>query len=241
MRIADLIVPLRDDLLVRVDPATEKVGEIWRPDTAAPGPSVIGQVLAVGPDQEYYRGGERVVLSQFAGTSLALEGVSVEDRVKVVHPQHVLAILADDADLDRLGPPLGAFSPPWHLLVERCEMPLQRGRIHIPANSRTQVRAHEATVFSVGEGVAGFKLGESVLLTTMVAGRSVAFGPRGERTLWLVTPGQVLAKLREELPDGRSLFNEGEHSMQHWQEAPVLTQAVPAEPALDEGDPRGLR
>jgi co-chaperonin GroES (HSP10) len=251
MAIADLIVLLRDELLVRVDPECAKVGEIFVPSTAAQAPSVTARVLAVGPESRSYQGGERVVLSLFSGTTLALEGIDVEDQVRVVKPEHVLALLPEwdssgEVHIGRLGLADWACSewakaPPAHLLVEREEMPLQRGKIVIPPNTRTQTRAHEAVVVHVGAGVEGFEPGERVLLTTMVLGRSVAFGIHPCRTLWLVTPSQVLCKLRGEPEEGKMLTNQGEHALAHWQESPILTEPETGGPALDEGDPRGLR
>jgi co-chaperonin GroES (HSP10) len=243
MAIADLIVLLRDELLVRVDPESAKVGEIFVPSTAAQAPSVTARVLAVGPESRHYQGDERVVLSLFSGTTLALEGIEVEDQVRVVKPEHVLAWLYpfDHVDLTEAKFADLVHAPPAHLLVEREEMPLQRGKIHIPPNSRTQTRAHEAVVVHVGAGVPDFERGERVLLTTMVLGRSIAFGIHPCRTLWLVTPSQVLCKLRGEPEEGKMLTNQGEHALAHWQESPILTEPETGGPALDEGDPRGLR
>jgi hypothetical protein len=246
MPIADLIVLLRDELLVRVDPECAKVGAVWKPDTSMREASVTARVLSVGPESRHYQGGERVVLSLFSGTTLALEGIDVEDQVRVVKPEHVLALLTAGSTLvyEAMANAAGAdyvTAPAGHLLVEREEMPLKRGKIHIPPNSRTQTRAHEAVVVHVGAGVEGFEPGERVLLTTMVLGRSIAFGIHPCRTLWLVTPSQVLCKLRGEPEEGKMLTNQGGHALAHWQESPILTEPETGGPALDEGDPRGLR
>jgi len=250
--IADLIVLLRDELLVRVDTDQEKVGEIWKPNTSSREASITARVLAVGPEQHYYTGGERVVLGLFSGVTLALEGIDTEDQVRVLKPEAVLALLPNTllhADL-RVQEVYGledveaaewCCAPPGRLLVEREEMPLRRGKIHIPEGIRTSTRAHEATVVHTGASVEGFAPGERVLLTTMVLGRSIAFGIHPCRTLWLVTPSQILCKLAAEPEEGQILDNCGEHRLAHWHESPVLTDPVDHAPILDEADPGGLR
>jgi co-chaperonin GroES (HSP10) len=252
MPIADLICLLRDELLVRVDQESEKIGSFYRLDTSAKEPSQTARVLCVGPEQRFYQGGERVVLSLFAGTTLALEGIEVEDQVKVVRPEHVLALLPiklvyadlsvkEDYGLSDIEAAEWCCAPPAHLLVEREEMPLQRGKIHIPPSTRTQTRAHEALVRHVGSGVQGFAPGERVLLTSMVLGRSIAFGIHPCRTLWLVTPGQILCKLKAEPEEGETLRNYGSHPLESWAASPELAEPDTGEVVLDEGDSRGLR
>lgn len=124
------------------------------------------------------------------------------------------------------------LAPPLHLLVERFELPLQIGRIHLPPKVRKSTRSCEATIVSVGAGLQGeFTEGETVLLSTNV-GRDIKMGFREERKLYRVTPSMILAKIEGEVP---AFVNRGEASqaIPEWE--------VEQQSYIDEGSPEALR
>lgn len=128
-----------------------------------------------------------------------------------------------------------AIAPPGLLLVERVEMPLQRGAIFLPAGVRTHTRSNEALIHSVGSGVQGFEVGKRVLLEASV-GRPVRFGLRNERTLWLINPEGVLADVLEEVEgEGLAIDESPAKHVDHQRFADAL------EKVHGEGDPGGLR
>lgn len=124
------------------------------------------------------------------------------------------------------------LAPPLHLLVERIELPLQIGRIHLPANIRKSTRSCEATIVSVGAGLQEeYREGETVLLSTNV-GRDIKMGMREERKLYRVTPSMILARIQGDAP---AFANEGEalQGIPEWE--------LEAHTDIDEGSPEALR
>ena len=139
-------------------------------------------------------------------------------------------------------------APPGHLLVEREEMPLQRGRIHIPAGIRMSTRSCEAVVRSVGEGLVAtpveggsswrqplrelFSEGDRVFLAAG-AGRPIKLGLRGERTLYRITPSMVLARIVGEAATGIESKGIQPQEIADWE--------IEAASVIDEGEPEALR
>lgn len=123
-------------------------------------------------------------------------------------------------------------APPRHLLVERLEMPLQIGRIALPANVRKSTRSSEATVVSVGAGLENdYVVGEAVLLSTNV-GRDIKMGLREERKLYRISPGMVLARILHEMPTFENR-GEAQQTIPGWE--------IAAHEGIDEGSPEALR
>lgn len=125
------------------------------------------------------------------------------------------------------------IAPRGHLLVEREEMPLRRGRIYLPPNMRFSTRANEAKIVAVGQGLEGsWAVGESVYLSNAV-GRALKLGVRGERTLYNVTPSLILARITGSLD--QSIENRGEEPI------PIPDWEFEERAAVNEGEPEALR
>lgn len=87
-------------------------------------------------------------------------------------------------------------APPGSYLVERREMPIQRGRIYIPDGVNLHTRSCEAEIIdSSADGP--FAEGDAVFLAGSV---SKSFWI-GHRRLWVVLPGQIPARLLAEPAD----------------------------------------
>ena len=69
------VTPLGDRLLVKPDDAAaEQQGGIYLPDSAQEKPQ-NGTVVAVGPDVENVKKGDRVLLPKFGGSEVTIDGV----------------------------------------------------------------------------------------------------------------------------------------------------------------------
>lgn len=254
MKIQDLIASVENaNLLVERDIPPDKVGEIILPEKQrADLRTTAGTVLMVGPKCEAdVQPGSRILFGEMAGASVGLLGEG-DSRIIFLPDGDVLAVLSglDEVLLDEntgaerwtgFGPPLEwmarAQARPGKLLLERAEMPIMRGRIALPAGSRTHTRATEAVVRSVGNGVEGYEVGDRVQLAGL-GGRRIPFGYRGERELWSVAPSNVYGKYHEapEAPVelGEKGFNVPTHILEE-----VGSKDAPL--AFDEGDRRALR
>lgn len=125
---------------------------------------------------------------------------------------------------------------PSSMLCERLEMPMRRGLILLPHATREYNRCHEAVVIHSAVG-SDFCDGDKVLITAS-AQLAVTFGyGKDERTLYVVTPHQVLMKLRsfDEKPveKGTPHHLAGFGSRDH-------EEFAEAGKRFDEGDPAGL-
>lgn len=229
------------NVLVRRDVAPERVGSLWMADTSRSQlKSTSGVVLAVGEGcRGDLREGARIIFGEFAGTAISLEGVENDSSVLFLPDLDVLAILKSDAGEpgEALGLPMEwmdqARAREGMLLVERAEMPLMRGKIHLPPGTKKHTKAQEAVVRDVGVGVAGFEPGDRVQLANQ-GGRGIPFGPRGERELCQVSPRAVLGKYRE-APEKQVLAEPRGFLLP----SEMLEEALAPDHRLDEGDSRG--
>jgi hypothetical protein len=243
--IADILSPEWEGLLVLREPQSMVVGVglegkgIIRPDTSrdAIRPR-IGKVIKWGPDAPpfYRRKGLRVLFAPMSGTVLGTVGGTGKDEegrdIVLLPPAEVLCVMSGVENVDD---PLSlnwvdhAIPPPGHLLVERAEKPLLRGRIIIPDGSNAATRSAEAEVVGAARDTSRFAEGDGVLLGGGV-GRSIPFGLRGERVFYRCTPRQILGRLEGKLTE---TVTPEESAARH---AADIMQ--PVEAALDEGDPR---
>jgi hypothetical protein len=123
-------------------------------------------------------------------------------------------------------------APPGKILVERVEMPVRRGKILLPDGYTGRTRSTEAVIRSRGGQLAPFPwVGQRVLISGSV-GKSIPFGIRGERTLWLCDPSAILAILRDE-----GVEQEPENPLAHVERAGSSALDM----RFDEGDLRGPR
>lgn len=131
-------------------------------------------------------------------------------------------------------------APAGKLLVTRLEMPIQRGRIIIPDGINTTTRASEAVVICAGEGSFAYPWveGDVVFLAPSV---SRHFEVDGGMTVWVVSEGEILAKVldQNQLPQ-LSLHESPEHWMQETGALEVGRADVETGTVV-EGDRRGLR
>lgn len=241
--IADILTPAWDLLLIRRDPPSKVIGiglgggDIISPDTSRDtGRAHTGVILKVGPQaHEVFAPGVRVVFGPFSATVLGT--ITGDDRdICILPPGEVICLVTgkyDEKEQLSAGWVEHAQAVPGHLLVERAEKPLVRGRIIIPDGTNAATRSAEVEVVSVGQDVQGcFKVGDGALLGGGV-GRSVSFGLRDERRFYKATPRQVLGLLDEPLAQvtvpEESQFRHASDIMQ------------PEEVVLDEGDPRAPR
>lgn len=204
---------------------------------------VLNKYLEVDLLRTTPRIGVRVLFGEFAGASVGLEGVECSSDIIFLSDGDVYAILSDDAidrPEDALELPLewmgDTLARPQYLLIERAEMPLKRGAIHVPPGARTHTRATEAVIHDVGAAVRGFAPGERIQLAGQ-GGKRIPFGTHGERELWAVPPSNVLAKYKEAPPDAVVLGNQGFAAPQALLEDAFSDAAL----VLDEGDRKGLR
>lgn len=121
--------------------------------------------------------------------------------------------------------------PPGRMFVEVVELPIVRGKIHIPDGFNTHTRSSEAVVL---KGAGGYEPEDHVLLYGLAAMKGLQFGPRAERTLYLIHPAQVVARIHAgpEGVDVRPVDGRKERGLGVLADTPE---------AFDEGDPRGLR
>ncbi len=240
LAIADIMQPCRANLLVRRDVPTDVVGvglegkSLVRAERYQQRPNT-GLVVKRGDQAPAcFSPGTWLIWGDGAATALAMGG---EREMVLVNSQYVLAWtrqgwgaeadpLADEATIPFLQAPPGAH------LVERLEMPVQRGRIIIPDGINLHTRSSEATVIASGLTCLDFWPGDTVFLAGSVS-RSFWVG---HRRLWVVTPQQIPAKLLPERPDVALAADEGTTAgMQDF------TMGLDADAALDEGDPRSPR
>jgi hypothetical protein len=121
---------------------------------------------------------------------------------------------------------------PGQLLVERLEMPVQRGRIILPNRAR-DVKSAEAVVVAPGVGLADeFPAGTVVVLSSSVQ-RDIQLGFPVERVLYVCRPSQILAIVRsagEEVEVGV----DDEHHLARWRDTDYERLS---DHGLQEGDP----
>ena len=92
---------------------------------------------------------------------------------------------------------------PGTMLCERLAMPMRRGILFLPFATREYSRCHEAVIVHSACG-AKFMDGDKVFISAS-AQQAVNFGLGDqERTLYVVTPQQILFTLREFSEDGIS-------------------------------------
>ena len=211
------IAVLWDNVAVVEDEPPREVGGIALPETAlAAGTS--GTVVKAGSALSgFWSPGLRVWYRAYAGTRLKVRGESV----LLLDPGEVVAAAPAGSS---------ASAPPGYLLVEREEMPSQKGPIWLPAGYRHHTLSATAVVASVGQGVEGFEVGDRVLLSAN-AGRAVSVEGR---SLQRISPGQVLLRMAE----GVEGENEGSHMLRGFSEADLREEP---EAKVEEGDRAGLR
>jgi hypothetical protein len=131
--------------------------------------------------------------------------------------------------------PLGAplVAPPGYLLVEREEMPVKRGRIHLPAGILFSTRSSHARVVSVGEGLEDEWAEDEAIYLSNAVGRPIHLGLRGERTLYRITPSVVLARIVGEVDQPIEYLGEGPAMIPEWE--------VEEASQINEGEPEALR
>ena len=130
---------------------------------------------------------------------------------------------------------------PGKILVEREEMPDMAGGLWLPPGYRKHTLSSTAKVvdygrwnFSPGGPLPSpiFCPGQRVVLSAS-AGKPIAFGARGERTLWSVSPEQIMLILTDQADT--KLDANPMRAMNGEIHNPDLADVV------DEGDSRGLR
>ena len=128
------------------------------------------------------------------------------------------------------------YPPEDHLLVERLEMPSRRGLIILPFATREYNRAAEA-VIRVSR-CPEWEVDSKVILSGSVS-RSVTFGQGvSERTLWLCSPSQILAKV---VAFPKRMIEMGQEGTLRNYTSEDMDTFVEAGDKFDEGDPQGLR
>lgn len=231
MRFEEAVKPKRDLMLVRREPGNDaEWNGLHLPASARKASDIRGTILEVGLES-LYEVGTQVIMSRNSGTTVALLEGNAEE-LAIVSPIDVLAILLSEYVGSAIPVDAALLAPPLHLLVERVELPLRIGRIHLPPKVRKSTRSCEATIVSVGAGIQDeYAEGETVLLSTNV-GRDIKMGMREERKLYRVTPAMVLAGIEAEAP---ALANEGEapQGIPEWE--------VEQQSYIDEGSPEALR
>lgn len=215
MRLEEVFEPEWSYLLVRRDPVSRVVGvglngqgiiapesswDVGRPHT--------GEVVKCGPDAPWIyavttwdeaRGrkvGVRVVFQLHSGHEMRMSG---EDMV-LLPVTEVLAIgrdwsgaIEDEDAAEHLEP------PPGHLLVERAEAPVERGRITIPDGVSTATRSHEAEILaSAVTQSRRFEVGETVFLGPSVR-KGFAVGLRADRKILRCTEPEILGHVKGEM------------------------------------------
>lgn len=238
---AHILTPDRDLLMIRQDPRRDVTSSgLSIPETATEVTPWTGTILDRGPwaDPEYAVG-RRVCFRPHGGYLVGFEGVGAEERaVRFLSPERVLAFLdasIDPASLQSEDVAQGVHAKRGKILVERVEMPIRRGRIHLPDSARVHVRSTEVLIRSIGADVEGFEVGERRLITHAV-GDEIRFGDRGEIRLWQIDPDMTIATVQVE--DER-LRSYGDDPLR---DTEVLSQVDHQETrAYDEGDRRSLR
>lgn len=244
--VAEILTPHRDLVMVLEDEATTmtRTGLHVPDDLLRPG---TGTILDVGPrhreSPDYYPG-RRVLFRPGTGSFVGFEGTSKEGAIRFFNPHQIHGFL-DECNTDEV--PWEewakhAVAPPGYLLVERVEMPIERGLVLLPDGARVHVRSNEAIVRSIGRGVVwsdidpeGFWLGQRITINGPL-GDELRFGARGEVRLWKISPDMTQATVNVE---EASLRVEGEDALR----SADLSEIPPAPdvPVVSEGDPRGLR
>lgn len=244
--IADLLEPEWGNMLIRRDKPSDVVG------VGLGGQALVsaeryrqrpnsGVVLKRGPQAPVaYQPGCWVLWGEGSATALGLSG---EQEVVLLNAQYVLALVpvaarlsadipgqvfCDTAD-ETVIPFLQA--PPGSYLVERREMPIQRGRIYIPDGVNLHTRSCEAEVISSSADGGPFAEGDAVFLAGSV---SKSFWI-GHRRLWVVLPGQIPARL---LADPADVISPSEGISAGMAD---LLAGQDLDSRFDEGDPRAPR
>jgi len=201
--IADLLQPEWANLLVRRDASSDVVG------VGLGGQALVtaeryrqrpnsGVILKAGPQAPAcYQPGCWVLWGEGSATALGMGG---DQEVVLLNAQYVLAwvdgvVTPDLSEADVANEDVIPFlqAPPGSYLVERREMPVQRGRIYIPDGARLHTRSCEAEIISSSTD-GPFAEGDAVFLAGSV---SKSFWI-GHRRLWVVLPGQIPARLLQE-------------------------------------------
>lgn len=118
---------------------------------------------------------------------------------------------------------------PGQALVERLEMPVQRGRIILPTRTR-DVKSAEAVV--VASAIDGLPTGTVVLLSSSVQ-RSISFGFPSERMLYVCRAGQILARVASQ-GDEVDVGVDDEHHLARWRDTDYERLSARG---IHEGDP----
>lgn len=257
--VAEILTPHRDLVMVLEDEATTKTtsGLFVPDDLLRPG---AGTILDVGPrlsgDSDYYPG-RRVLYRPGTGSLVGFEGTSKKGAIRFFNPHQIHGFL-DECDTEEV--PWSewadhAVAPPGYLLVQRVEMPIERGLVLLPDGARVHVRSNEAIVRSIGRGVLtrfrevnpgpgwqlsdynpeGFWIGQRITINGPL-GDELHFGERGEVRLWKIAPDNTQATVNVE---DDSLRVEGEDPLRSADLSEI--PPPPEVPQVSEGDPRGLR
>ena len=125
---------------------------------------------------------------------------------------------------------------PGTMLCERLAMPMRRGILFLPFATREYSRCHEAVV--VHSAAAEFMDGQKLFIAAS-AQQAVTFGLGAEeRTLWVVTPHQVLFTLTD-FPD--KMIEKGtQHHLANY-DSKDFEEFDRAGDKFDEGSPEGLQ
>lgn len=266
--VAEILTPHRDLIMVLEDEATTQTtsGLFVPDDLLRPG---TGTILDVGPrlgeDSDYYPG-RRVLYRPGTGSLVGFEGTSKKGAIRFFNPHQIHGFL-DDCDTEEV--PWAqwadhAVAPPGYLLVQRVEMPIERGLVLLPDGARVHVRSNEAIVRSIGRGVVkrpeqievrddgegclsvldyedvvawqeGFWIGQRITINGPL-GDELRFGDRGEVRLWKIAPDNTQATVNIE---DASLRVDGEDPLRSADLSEV--PPPPDVPEVSEGDPGGLR
>ncbi len=242
-KLEDIFTPEWDYLLIErerpsnVLAAGRRLGsedeyEIVAPDTSRKsGETRTGRILLIGPDvPPFYAIGHRAIFSSMGGTKLSLEHHADGRELWLLSRREVFAVMDGDESDDTLAEdwPSHMSPPPGKLLVERCELPITRGRIIIPDGVNLSARSNEALVVAVGPDVTKFQVGDGVYLAESI-GKFIPIN-RDKRRLYLADLAQILGRVDN--PTGGGVIGE-----QH----PLMgadTLPREEEDRLDEGDPR---
>lgn len=235
--------PFRSYVLVKQDPPRDSTASgLHIPEKALP-PPWSGVVLDRGPfASPSIQVGGRILWQPRGGHLIGAEGIGgKEHAIRMLDESQVLALLDPQAPES---PSLShddwaslVHALPGWVLVERVEMPITRGRIHLPDSVSVHVRSNEVLVRSVGDDPAAdhLRVGQRCYLGGAI-GDKLRFGDRGETQLWRVPPDCLLGEIvGDEAPPLQPEDPEALLSVS------PLPSAWEGDEVYDEGDSRGIR
>ena len=203
MSIKDMFDPEWDQLLVEADPEEKQIGAgLVRPDNTHAHANKSGVILKAGPLSKFCAG-QRIAFGRHAMTVIGLEESPAGEKgaVGLVPSGEVLCTFARGAPASPLSPEGADFAcaPHGYMLAERYEIPESRGGVHLTDQLRDDTLSSQAIILSVGAGIEGWSVDEIVFLG-YAAPKTVAFGVRPDRELWVISPIHVQARVLVPLP-----------------------------------------